>query len=187
MLIKNSHLVLDACCVLNLCASENFISILKTIPAQVVITEVVRQKELITLQRLDTKKNERIIQFEQAIFQKILLVVDFESEKEQETFINYAFTMGDDGESATGAIAFHRDWAIATDDKRAISFFQKEVPLLPIVSTLEIVKYWSENLNLSQEQLRTVLHEIQVKARYRPGKNHLLLDWWEGIMKSPSY
>jgi hypothetical protein len=29
---------------------------------------------------------------------------------------NYVFAMGDDDESATGAIIVHRDWAIATDD-----------------------------------------------------------------------
>ncbi|MFM6173494.1 MAG: hypothetical protein ACKPB4_15450, partial [Sphaerospermopsis kisseleviana] len=128
MQINHSHVVLDACCILNFCASGNFIAILKSIPAQVVVTEVVRKKELITLQRLKNEKNEGVIQFETAMTQGLLLLVDFESELEEETFVNYAFELGDDGESATCAIAIHRGWAIATDDKKAVSFFQKQAP-----------------------------------------------------------
>jgi putative transposase len=52
MEINHSHIVLDACCMLNFCASGHFIEILKSIPAQMVVTEVVRDKELITLQSL---------------------------------------------------------------------------------------------------------------------------------------
>lgn len=49
MEIKHSHLILDACCILNFCASGYLIEILKSIPVQVTVTEVVREKELITL------------------------------------------------------------------------------------------------------------------------------------------
>jgi hypothetical protein len=96
MQIRHSHVVLDACCVLNFCASEHFIAILKSIPAQVVVTEVVKKKELITLQRLKNEENEGAVQFETAIAQGLLSVVDFESESEEETFVNYAFELGDE-------------------------------------------------------------------------------------------
>ncbi len=115
MEIKHSHVVLDACCVLNFCASGYLIEILKSIPAQFVVTEVVRERELLTLQRLKEENNEDYIQFEMAIEKGLLLVVDFDSEIEEETFINYVFELGDDGESATCAIGVHREWAIATD------------------------------------------------------------------------
>ncbi len=183
MYIRHSHVVLDACCVLNFCASGNFLAILQAIPAQVVISEVVRKQELKTLQRLKDEENEGAIQFEIAINQGLLLVVDFESEEEEETFVNYAFELGDDGESATGAIAFHRGWAIATDDKKAIAFFQQETPHLQIISTLEVVKYWSEEINLDLAEIKIVLSAIRVKGRYLPHRNHALLSWWETVMK----
>lgn len=138
MQIRHSHVVLDACCLINFSASGHLIEILQSIPARVVVTETVRKKELLTLQNF--KDEENAIQFHQAIEQKILLVVDFESEAEEELFLNYAYEIGDDGESATGAIATYRNWAIATDDKKATSVFQREAPHLQIVSTLEIVK-----------------------------------------------
>ncbi|WP_227498540.1 hypothetical protein [Synechococcus sp. PCC 7336] len=88
---------------------------MKSIPARVVVTEVVREKELIALKRLEEEENESAAQFETAIIQGLLGVVDFESESEEEAFVNYAFELGDDGESATCAIAIQRGWAIATE------------------------------------------------------------------------
>ncbi|MFZ9736969.1 MAG: hypothetical protein ACO3EZ_03065 [Prochlorotrichaceae cyanobacterium] len=90
MKIKHSHLVLDACCILNLCASGYFIEIIKSIPVQVVVAEVVRSKELLTLQRLTNENSKDLNQFEAAIEKKLLLVVDFNSDHEAETFVNYA-------------------------------------------------------------------------------------------------
>ena len=183
MQICHSHVVLDACCVLNFSASGHFIAILKSIPAEVVVTQVVREKELITLQRLKNEENDSVIQFETAITQGLLSVVDFESELEEETFVNYAFELGDDGESATCAIALHRGWAIATDDKKAISFSQKEAPHLQVLSTLEIIKNWSEQTNLTSTELCNILGAIRTKGRYTPHRNHPLLNWWENLMK----
>jgi len=183
MEIKHSHIVLDACCVLNFCASGYLIEIIQSIPAQVVVTEVVRERELLTLQRLADENNEDTNQFEVAIGKGLLAVVDFSSEGEEATFVNYVFELGDDGESATCAIAVHREWAIATDDKKAISFFQREAPNLQILSTLAIVKNWSEAENVSSATLRSALTAIRTRGRYIPHRNHPLLVWWEDIMR----
>lgn len=90
MQINHSHLILDACCVLNFCASGDFLGILKSIPAEVVVTTVVQEYELKTLQRLKEKENKGAIKFEEAIKQGLLKVVDFESEQEEESYVNYA-------------------------------------------------------------------------------------------------
>jgi len=97
MEIKHSHVVLDACCVLNFCASGYLIEILESIPAQVVVTEVVRERELLTLQRLRDERNEDVSKFETAIEKGLLSVIDFDSEIEEETFVNFVFELGDDG------------------------------------------------------------------------------------------
>jgi predicted nucleic acid-binding protein len=178
MKITHSHLILDACCVLNFCASGNFLSILKSIPAEIVVAMVVQEHELKTLQKLQDEGNEGANQFEAAIAQGLLKVVDFDSEEEEESFVNYAAIL-DDGESATFAIAVHRNWAIATDDKKAISFIQKKAPHLQVLSTIEIIKHWSEKEDFDSSKLRDVLNEISTKGRYLPPRNHFLRDWWE--------
>ncbi|NES18229.1 MAG: hypothetical protein F6K41_04685 [Symploca sp. SIO3E6] len=185
MQINYSHILLDACCIFNLCASGNLLAILKTIPAQVGITQVVQERELISLRRLEGKENEEATQFEEAIAQGLLEVFDFKSEEEAETFVNYVFELKDDGESATGAIAIHRGWAIATDDKKAISFFQKRAPHLQILSTPEIIKHWSEETNLDLLALSDSLNAIRKKARYSPPPKHFLYSWWESAMILP--
>jgi predicted nucleic acid-binding protein len=183
MNVKQSHIVLDTCCILNFYASGKFLEILEAIPAQVVVTEVVRSQELKTLQRLGNEENEGAIYFEKAIKEGLVLIVDFESEEEAETFINYTAQMKDEGESATFAIAFHREWSVATDDKRAISFLKKEAPHIQIISTLEAIEYWSEKSNIDSATLKSALSAIRVRARYQPPRNHPLLSWWENAMK----
>lgn len=178
MRIAHSHLLLDACCLLNFCASGNLLAVLKSIPAQIAVTQVVQDRELLTLQRLEGGENKGATPFESAIAQGLLMVADFESEEEAELFVNYA-TILDDGESATGAIAVHRGWAIATDDKRAISFFQQTAPYLQLLSTPEIIKHWSEKADLDSDTLRCVLNAIRVNGRYLPHKNHPLRNWWD--------
>ncbi|MCD8486372.1 MAG: XRE family transcriptional regulator [Desertifilum sp.] len=106
-------------------------------------------------------------------------VVDFESEEEEQTFVNYVFELGDDGESATGAIALHRRWIMATDNRRAISFFRREAPRLQILSTLDLMKYWSQAANLDGQSLREALRAIRIQGRYTPPKSHPLYSWWE--------
>jgi predicted nucleic acid-binding protein len=191
MNVKQSHIVLDTCCILNFYASGNFLEILEAIPAQVVVTEVVRAQELKTLQRLGSEENEGAIYFEKAVKKGLISIVDFESEAEAETFINYTSQMRDEGESATFAIAFHREWSVATDDKRAISFLKKEAPHIQIGSTLEAIlrrrgsanEHWAKTTNIDSATLKAALSAIRVKARYQPPRNHPLLSWWETAMK----
>jgi predicted nucleic acid-binding protein len=182
MHIAHSHVILDACCILNFCASGQLLPILKSIPAQVALTQVVQEYELKTLQRLEGEDNEGASQLETAIAQDLLIVLDFESEEEVESFVNYAAVLGDDGESATCAIAVHRGWAIATDDKKAIAFFQQTAPYLQVLSTLEIIKHWSEEAALDSQTLRDLFNAIRVKGHYMPQKTHPLRGWWESLI-----
>ncbi|MDD1416404.1 hypothetical protein MEN41_17820 [Dolichospermum sp. ST_con] len=177
MQITHSHVLLDACCVLNLCAAGQFLTILKSLPAEIVVTTVVQERELNTLQLLQEEENDAVLEFQEAIAQGFLKVVDFESEEEEESFINYAAIL-DDGESATCAIAVQRKWAIATDDRKAISFIQKEAPYIQILSTPEIIKHWSEKQSIDSLVLSNVLNAIRIKGRYIPPKNDPLRNWW---------
>lgn len=178
MHISHSPVVLDACCVLNLYASGNLLGVLKFISTQVVVSKVVIDFELTSLQRLQTEVSETDSQFNMAIAQGLLKVVDFESKDEIDSFFNYAATLGDDGESASCAIAFHRGWAIATDDKKAIKFIQQTASHIHVISTPEIIKHWSDVENINSSTLRNVLKAIRFKANYSPPNDHPLRNWW---------
>ncbi|MBD2568007.1 hypothetical protein [Anabaena lutea] len=177
MQITHSHVLLDACCIFNFCASGQFLAILKSLPAEIVVTTVVQERELNTLQKLQEEENDAVLEFEEAIQTGLLKVVDFESEAEEESFVNYAAVL-DDGESASCAIAFHRGWAIATDDKGAIKFIQRTAPHIQVISTPEIIKHWSDVENIDSSTLRNVLQAIRSKANYSPPNDHPLRNWW---------
>lgn len=183
MKITNTHILLDACCIINFAASGFLFDILSCIPAQTVITKEV-ESELSNLPCSEAKSGGSLIQLQLAIEKQILVITDFNSEGEESLFIDYAFTLGDDGEASIAAIAIHRSWSMATDDKKAISLFRKETPHLEIISTLEIVKYWSQQANLDSYELRKVLESIQNNGSYVPHKNHPLLGWWLDSIKS---
>ena len=177
MKITHSHIILDACCILNFCASGQFLAILKSLPAEIVVTTVVQERELTTLQKLQEEENDAVLEFETAITQGLLKVVDFASEEEEESFVNYAADL-DDGEAATFAIAVHRKWAVATDDDKAIKFIKRIFPNLQILSTPKIIKHWSEQERIDFSVLSKVLNTIRIKGRYIPPKNHPLRNWW---------
>jgi predicted nucleic acid-binding protein len=177
MKITHSHIILDACCVLNFCASGQFLAILKSLPAEIVVTTVVQERELNTLQSLKEEENDAVLEFETAITQGLLKVVDFESEEEEESFVNYAAIL-DDGEAATFAIAVNRKWAVATDDKRAILFIKKENTNIQILSTSEIIKHWSAIEKPDSSILSHVLNAIRIKGHYVPPKDDPLRNWW---------
>ena len=181
MFLNNSPLLLDACCVFNFVASGYFLAIINTIPVPVMITQTVYEQELIKFENFAQEDKQ---QFDHAIVQEIIKIVDFESEIEADFFIDYVSILGDDGESATGAIAINRNWSMATDDKAAINFFTQESPNLPILSTPDIIKYWSDQSNLSLEQVYPAINAISTKARYQPPKNHPLKSWWQEILKT---
>ncbi|MEM9944899.1 MAG: hypothetical protein AAF810_02420 [Cyanobacteria bacterium P01_D01_bin.36] len=184
MLTNYSHIVLDTCCVLNFCASGHLAQILESIPAQVVVTEVVKSRELLTLKRVEESLDADGTTFEEAINKGLVTIEDFSSEAEAEAFINYAFELKDDGESATFAIAVNRNWAVATDDKKATSFFKREFPKLQLLSSLEILKDYAIREKLSSSDLRTLLRGVRKRGKYLPGQNHPLITWWEASINS---
>lgn len=178
MQIKSSHLILDACCIFNFCASGHFLEIIESVPAQVYISKIVNERELLTLKEISGEN-----QFLKALQKESILLTDFISDEEAEAFVNYVFAIGDDGESATFAIAINRGWSVATDDKRTINFFKIEAPQVQVLSTLEIVKNWSETKSISKRHLGLTLENIRKEGRYIPKKNDPLFTWWETAIR----
>ena len=114
---------------------------------------------------------------EQAIEEGIIKIAELEG-SEAETFVNYAAGLGDDGEAATCAIAFSRGWAVATDDRAAIRFVEREAPRIQVVSTLELVEHWANQTKKSPDSVRQVLIQIRDIGGYFPGTRHPMYAWW---------
>ena len=112
----------------------------------------------------------------------VLRIVEPESDAEFISFVNFAVQL-DDGEALTGAIARHRHWAIATDERKARNVFSREIRDVLLVSTPELLKHWVDTSSPSAGSIRDALTNIRTRARYAPGRDHALYVWWQSYFK----
>jgi len=177
---SHNHLILDACCIINLYASRRLGEILTALPGSTTVSDYVYRESGWVYDGPDdnARQTKAPINLQPFIQAELLSLVSIDSEAERSKFIHFAAHL-DDGESCIGAIAVCRNWAVATDDKKAINLFYREAPDLQIVSTLELVKYWVDTTQPSVDTVRTALRNIRLRANYKPGAKHILYDWWQ--------
>ena len=95
---------------------------------------------------------------------------------ELDRFVHYATQFRADGEAMCIAIAEHRNWAIATDDRKAIRVAERAG--LTVVSSPAIVKRWADAMQPDQATLCNVLRNIQVLAQFKPNPAMPEYQWW---------
>ncbi len=172
--------ILDACCVINLYASLCTKRILSSIPVQVLVADYVMSNEsLCVLYGSDgncaaIKEQIDLLPF---VGNGDIEIASIDVKKELETFMYFASQV-DDGEAITGAMAYHRNLAIATDDVKAAKLFKSEAPAIQVISTPELLKHWADNDNASFQDISTALKNIRFRARYAPEETHGLYEWW---------
>ncbi|HLJ35892.1 MAG TPA: hypothetical protein VKU38_19700 [Ktedonobacteraceae bacterium] len=180
LVFSQDCVILDACCIINLYASGHMDSILRSITSSVTVAAYVRDEEAIRIYSgadEQTKKYE-LIDLEPFIACNLLTIVSPETETENNTFLNFAATLGG-GEAITGAIALHRNWSIGSDDRKAIAFFARNVPHLQLISTLELIKHWVDTSDVPFSLVQEALYNMRTRARYAPIANHKLFGWWK--------
>jgi len=172
--------IIDACALLNLYASGSLEAILKSRRQPCCVVEQVKQESLFIRKPSDsaTSYDRKPVVLEPFFQSGLLKLVKLESEAEQELFVNLAAQI-DDGEAATIAVAISRRMQVVTDDKKAIRVLKQEAPTLICLSTLDVVKAWSEAMAIEPTQIKTALESIIKHANYLPGKKHHLFDWWQ--------
>src|SRR6266568_6134288 len=146
LLFPCDGVILDACVIINLYASGYMQSVLESIPKPTSIAAYVYEMEA---QRIytgpddDVAKETELINLRSLVDGKLLRVVPLEDGPEAAAAVSFsATTRLDNGEAISAAIAVHRSWSLATDDKAAISFFARQVPYLHLISTPQLLKHW---------------------------------------------
>lgn len=184
-LSSRSCIILDACCVINLYASGEMGEIIRCIPESIATSSYVKEREVLTIfdgPPDDVRSIRKEIDLNPFIESGLLIVAKLESTEEKQTYINLAYDMHD-GEAMTGALAIHRDWALATDDRKVTNYFSRNAPEVPILSSLEIIKHWVDGTSPPSETVCTVLRNVRLKARYEPDRNHAFYEWWQENME----
>ena len=179
-------LVLDASCLLNLYATGRLRDISLAVGAQIEVADYVLEHEAIyTWQTDSTGVREEAVPVDLAplVAEGLLHVVRLEHPDDQATFVALA-ALVDDGEAATGALAFHRGCSVATDDRKARRVFGEFIPDVLLVSTLELMKLWADESQVSHDELRAAMDAMRNSASYVPSIRDPLFEWWASIVSS---
>ena len=171
-------IVLDASCLLNLYATGRMRDIAQALPYRLVVAEYVATQEALFVWRVTEGTEERIrVDLNPLIDDGLIQVMDLESSEEQTTFVDIAAQV-DDGEAVTCALALHRDWSVATDDRKARRVFTELAGDVSLFSTSELLKAWADKASIPHEELRDALRAIQAGASYMPSRRDPLYEWW---------
>jgi predicted nucleic acid-binding protein len=171
-------LLLDACCVLNLYATDRMSEILGALPHDFAIAELVTREALHVRHPSGDPAQPRVnVDLSEMISQGLLDVLVLSTPGEQAAFVSYAAEI-DDGEAMTCALAVGRGYSVATDDLKVTRLAKQGAMPAPIVSTPDLMKAWRDTVALPREELRQALRAIEARASFSPGKGHALRPWW---------
>jgi len=84
----------------------------------------------------------------------------------------------DDGEAATLAVAIHRGFGVATDDRVARSLFAARAAHLSLFSALELLRQWCQLRQLSAEEIGMLLKKVRERGRFLPPRGDPFNSWW---------
>ena len=183
-----STLLLDASCLLNLYATGRFRDIAVTLPYQIAVADYVLDVEALYVWRLDptgTRDEAEPVDLSSLVDEGLVRVMTLETPDEEGTFVELA-ALVDDGEAITGALAAHRQCALATDDRKARRVLGERTAAVPLLSTLELLRLWTDGAAVPDTELREAMDGMRLGASYVPGPRDPLHLWWQSVMEGDS-
>ena len=170
-------LLLDTCVVLSLCATRRVEEILGANVGPFLVAEAVLREALYIHAIVDGVREKERISLDPLLAAQVFSVVQPETEEEFQSLVNFSLEL-DDGEAMTCALAQHRGYRIATDERKTIRLVGNQIV---IVGTLDLVRVWADNTAVSPALLREVFSAIENRG-YVPGTAHVHYAWWKQIV-----
>ena len=174
-------LLMDASCLLNWYATGRLRKIILAIPWRMGVVDYVLEQEALYV-RNPTAAGDReemsFVELSPLIDDGLVEVVRLQYPEERATFVDLSAVI-DDGEAMTGAIALHRGYAVAIDDRKARRVLGERSPAIKLISTLEILQQWGATVPV--DELRRALRAMRLGANYVPSWRDPLYVWWRDI------
>jgi predicted nucleic acid-binding protein len=170
--------IVDTCCLINLYASQHLPAIVAASIEQAFVPKAVLSECLYIRQQSEDNANRLIpvsVDLHPLIHAGILLLTDLTGEVELDEFVRLAAVV-DDCEAVCLTIAAVREWALATDDRRAI---QVAMDLgVSVVTTPELLKNWAERASPEQHEVTEAVMCIEKYGRFHPHNMCAYASWW---------
>ncbi|MBI1280139.1 MAG: hypothetical protein GC179_18565 [Anaerolineaceae bacterium] len=186
LIFQHGCVIVDACCIINLCATDCMGDILRAAPVRFAVCSYVKDTEsLAVYDGADTDGNPKRtpIELQPLVNAGLLEIVvpDWSILSPHIIMLANGGIRGM-GEKISGAIAHDKNWAIATDDRDAQRKLAALMPRTQVVTTLELVRNWADVENITIGVLREVLSRIQVRGNYIFPSSHQLYGWAFGVL-----
>lgn len=177
-------LLLDSCCLLNLYATRHLREIALGSPFQFGVTEYVVTHEALYVWKSPENGfpgEAEPLDLQPLVREESIVEFHLETHEEELTFVDFSAGM-DNGEAETGAIALHRGYSLATDDRKARRIFRKFASSAPLVSALELLNQWALLAEIPVPKLREAMFSMQTGATFVPGRRVPLFRWWKSVL-----
>ena len=171
--------ILDACCTLNLAATNRIHEILAQLPYRFCIGSRARGEA--QWLRIPGEELREQVDLQPLIEREFLSVAELHGAEEEALFVVFTGHVAD-GEAEGAALAINRGCILATDDRKARRVVTADHPALRLTGTLELLREWQELTVQSDEALADALRRISERARYRPRRDHPLWQWWSALI-----
>jgi predicted nucleic acid-binding protein len=180
-----SDCIVDACCLINLCATNRLSEILQAQEPSFYVSAEVRCETLAIYQPTADDAEKLVltpIDFSLVMQSGVLKECRLEQSNELDAFVEFAIQLND-GEASCLAIAKSRGWHIATDDKKALRLAAAEG--VSVVTTPQIIKQWEDRVDPDIDEVVDVLLRIERYAKFQPPRTHEFFGWWISMTMSP--
>ena len=177
--------IVDACVLLNLLASEKAEDILHAFDHQYLISEKAAEESLF-LRVEDSDPNPfKQVTLDNLVQIGLLKLCAPENLVEDAHYVNLASELRGDGEAMSIAIAHARGYKIATDDRKARGVFLKTTQdTSRLHYTSDLVRAWAEKEAIATLQLQETLLKIRQRATFFPPKRDPNHAWWMRFLVS---
>jgi hypothetical protein len=107
----------------------------------------------------------------------IVVSCEPEVEAELDMLIHYETDPGlGDGEAACLAVARHRNWTLATDDRKALNLATQDG--ISTIQTVHLLMNWAYLSAAGTADIREMLNRIDALSNFKPPLRMPHLDWW---------
>lgn len=171
-------LLLDACSLINLVASElDLADVARVIEREFIVTTIAAEESLFVSGRAGDDPAELVSV--EALAASGHLTVTSLTQGELDRFVALANSL-DDGEASTLAVAEERGFDIATDDRRAIRI--AGTLGLTVVTTPQLMRNWSERSGVRAADIRAALARVERRGNFSPRRDDPERSWWSASL-----
>jgi predicted nucleic acid-binding protein len=170
---------LDACVIINLCASRRVDEILADLPHTFVASGSVLADETLYVRRGgggEDAGEKDVLDLQPLISSGVLTLLSIAGEEEQADYVTLAAEL-DDGEAITIAIARNRRFGVATDDRKARRILAQSQTR--IYSTLQLLREWCEMRELTAAEISSLLMDVRDRGQFVPPRGDPEQVWWD--------